>query len=195
MTVNWLEFLPVVLIFGASIGLLTSQHWRFSIIALALQYLAMFWLITQVWPVSLAAVKLITGWMAGAVLSASQPSGGLSEENLGSIYGKAFRVLAALIVWVLVLSIQATVARVLPVNSNFLIGGLGLMGMGLLQLGVSTRPLRVILGLLTTLSGFEILYAAVEGSLLVAGLLAVITLGLALAGAYMLSLAQPEESE
>lgn len=192
---NLIEYLPVILIFCASIALLINQHWRFSIIALALQYLAMFWLITQVWPISLSAVKLITGWMAGAVLSASQPSGRLAEENLGSLYGKAFRVLAALIVWVLVLSIQPAVASVLPVNSTFLIGGLGLMGMGLLQLGVSTRPLRVILGLLTTLSGFEILYAAVEGSLLVAGLLAVITLGLALAGAYMLSLAQPEETE
>ncbi len=44
------------------------------------------------------------------------------------------------------------------------IGGILLIVMGLLQLGITTQGLRVILGLLTTLSGFEILYAAMEGS-------------------------------
>jgi hypothetical protein len=37
------------------------------------------------------------------------------------------------------------------------------------------------------LTGFETLYAAVEGSVLVAGLLAVVDLGLALVGAYLIS--------
>lgn len=41
------------------------------------------------------------------------------------------------------------------------------------------------MGLLTTISGFELMYAAVENSVLVAGLLAVVTLGLALVGAYL----------
>jgi hypothetical protein len=44
-----------------------------------------------------------------------------------------------------------------------------------------------VLGLLTVLSGFEILYAAVETATLVAGLLAAINLGLALVGAYLLA--------
>jgi hypothetical protein len=44
----------------------------------------------------------------------------------------------------------------------------------------------VVLGLLTFLSGFEVLYAAMESSSLVTGLLAVVNLGLALAGAYFL---------
>jgi hypothetical protein len=36
------------------------------------------------------------------------------------------------------------------------------------------------------LTGFEILYAAIESSILVAGLLAVINLGLGIAGSYLL---------
>ena len=44
-----------------------------------------------------------------------------------------------------------------------------------------------MIGLLTFLSGFEILYAALENSVLVAGLLAAINLGLALVGAYLAS--------
>jgi hypothetical protein len=66
-------------------------------------------------------------------------------------------------------------------------GGLFLVGMGLLQLGVTIQPLRVIIGLLTILCGFEILYASIENSVLVAALLSVINLGLALVGAYLIT--------
>jgi uncharacterized membrane protein len=69
-----------------------------------------------------------------------------------------------------------------PVTS----GSLLLIGMGLLHLGITSYVLRVVIGLMTVLSGFEILYSAVEGSILVAALLAVINLGLALVGAYLL---------
>ncbi len=65
--------------------------------------------------------------------------------------------------------------------------------MGLLQLGMTTQVLRVILGLLTTFSGFEILYAAMEGSSLVAALLVVINLGLGLVGAYFLTASSEEK--
>jgi len=68
-----------------------------------------------------------------------------------------------------------------------------LISLGLLHLGLTTDVLRVILALLTVLSGFEILYAAVEGSILVAGLLSIVNLGLGLVGAYLL-LAQAEEA-
>jgi hypothetical protein len=49
-----------------------------------------------------------------------------------------------------------------------------------------------VIGLLTVLAGFEILYAAVESSILVTALLAVVNLGLALAGAFFLNTAQEE---
>jgi hypothetical protein len=61
-----------------------------------------------------------------------------------------------------------------------------LIGLGLLQIGLTSHPIRVIIGLLTIISGFEILYAVVEQSALVAGLLAGVTMGLALLGVYFL---------
>jgi hypothetical protein len=66
-------------------------------------------------------------------------------------------------------------------------GSLGLIGVGLIHLGITGQPFRVMLGLLTVLAGFEIVYAAVENSALVAALLSVINLGLAMAGAYFLT--------
>jgi hypothetical protein len=51
-----------------------------------------------------------------------------------------------------------------------------------------------LLGLLTVLSGFEIVYSAVETSTLVAGLLAGVTLGIAVVGAYLITALSEEET-
>jgi hypothetical protein len=74
-----------------------------------------------------------------------------------------------------------------------LLGAIVLAGIGALQLGSSSQTGRIILGLLMILSGFEVYYAAVEGSILVAGLLSVVVLGLGLVGAYLLSAGLPED--
>ena len=64
---------------------------------------------------------------------------------------------------------------------------LTLAGLGMLHLSISAHPLRVVLGLLTFLSGFEILYATLETSTLVAGFLNLFNLGIALVGSYLLA--------
>jgi hypothetical protein len=69
-----------------------------------------------------------------------------------------------------------------------------LVGLGLLHLGITSDSFQVIIGLLTVLAGFEIMYAAVESSALVTALLAVVNLGLALAGAYFMNIDQEKPS-
>jgi hypothetical protein len=124
--------------------------------------------------------------MAGAVLGYSQPAPELVEDDYGGNNGFLFRFLVAVLVWVLVFTLAPQVVALVPLPSSLVMGAILLIGMGLVQLGMTTRPLRVLVGLLTVLSGFELLYAAVERSVLVAGLLALVTLGLALVGAYLL---------
>ncbi len=187
--------LAVVVLVITTLTLLLSQNWRWSIIALAVQYLAMFVLVLQVWPFGLAAVKLVAGWMAGAMLGASQPAPELVDEPQASGPSFVFRFLVAVLVWILVFTITPAIVALVPLPSTLVMGALLLVGMGLVQLGMTTRPLRVLLGLLTALSGFEMIYAAVENSVLVAGLLAVVTLGLALVGAYLLDTLSGEEGQ
>ena len=74
-------------------------------------------------------------------------------------------------------------------------GGLLLIGMGLMQIALRSSLYRNALGLLTLFSGFEILYAAVESSTLVAGLLAAVNLGVALVTAYLLTVPTLEAEE
>ena len=186
-----LAIIPIILVAGSSLLVLVSQNWRRSILALSVQYLGVFWLIALSWPVNLAIVKLVVGWVAGAVLGASQLSE--TSKDSGSRSSQIFRSLAAVFVFILAFTTYPFLAAWINTRSEILQGGLILIGIGLLQLGMTTNSLRVVLGLLTVLSGFEIIYAAVETSVLVTGLLAVVTLGLALVGSYLLNVTSMDE--
>jgi hypothetical protein len=183
--------IPGILVAASSLLVLVSQNWRRSILALAVQYLGVFWLISLSWPVELAIVKLVVGWVTGAVLGASQLPETTQEGGIRS--SQIFRSLAAVFVFILAFTTYPILATWINTKPEILQAGLILIGMGLLQLGMTTQSLRVILGLLTVLSGFEIIYASVENSVLVTGMLAVVTLGLALVGSYLLNVTSMDE--
>ncbi len=61
-----------------------------------------------------------------------------------------------------------------------------LMGLGLLQVSFSDSTLRVGTGLMTLVSGFEIVYGSIEPSLAVLSLLGSLHLGFALVLSYQL---------
>jgi hypothetical protein len=73
------------------------------------------------------------------------------------------------------------------------LGGLWLLGLGLLQLAFTREDIRIVIGLLTVISGFEILYATLEASVLMTGLLAMLNIGLAFVGAYLQMASHLEE--
>lgn len=198
-----IEIAAVVLLTATAIVLLISDRWRASILALALQYAGVFILVAGSWPVSMALVKLVAGWIAGSVLATAvrslppveaTPHPVLYRLQLGrvdlriiSLSGELFRLLAAGMIVLVALSTAPQAVDWVPgISTPQALGALILVGLGLLHLGLTAQPFRVILGLLTVLAGFEILYAAVEFSTLVAGLLAGITLILALVGAFLL---------
>ena len=168
--------------------LLVSRNWRVSISALGAQYLAVFILIMISWPIEYAAIKLIAGWMAAAVLGL-----GLAEQvdawedELGSsVSGILFRLFMAGFVLFFAFSATSDAARWLLRAANLQIqAGLILIGMGLLHLGLTAQPIRSVLALMTVLSGFEIFYATMETALLVNAILAAITLSLAFTAAYL----------
>jgi hypothetical protein len=196
LTFAWIA---VILLLITTTGLLIVRDWRWSIILLAVQFLGMFILTLQHWPVGMASVKLVAGWMSAAILGMTRsgfPSQLINERSIWP-RGRLFRLFAAGIILLIVSAATPSVDTIMADAGYAVTGGsLLLVGMGLLHLGITSSTLRVVTGLLTVLSGFEILYSAVEGSILVAALLATINLGLALVGAYLL-IAQnaPQEVE
>ena len=210
--------LPAVILVGlTSIALLLLSDWRLSILALGVQYVGVFLLVELHWPVEMAVTKLLAGWMAGAVLgmaAISLPQGRPETEQdnpllqppelapdpedlpVQSPAVRLFRLLAAILVGLVVLSGAQELVELVPaLQITQAVGGLILIGMGILKLGFTGQPLHTILGLLMALSGFEVLYAGVESSTLVAGMLAAVNLGLALVGAYLLVAPHMEEFE
>lgn len=190
---NWFF---VFLILITSTSLMLFRDWRWVLGSLALQYVGVFWLTLIHWPLSMAAVKLVTGWMSCTILGMvllyfeDDPDAELTWPQ-----SRFFHLAAALVIWVVSLTLAFRVAAWLGIDISVTLGGLILMGNGMLMLGMTTQPLRVVIGLLVLLSGFEIIYAAIENSALVAALLTIVTLGLALTGAYLMTPQVEEKPE
>jgi hypothetical protein len=187
MSLNGLAFPAVILLGISSVTLFLSRSWRWRIGALSFQYVGVFVLISLSWPINMAAVKLVVGWMAGAILGISRID--LVQEDLRRWpTERLYFIFVASVVFLTVATIAPTLTNWVPhININQAWGGLLLIGMGMVHMGFASRGLRVIISLLTFLSGFEILYAVVESSTLVTGLLALINLGVAIAGAYLMA--------
>lgn len=197
MTVTF-AWIAVLVILVTSVGSLLVRDWRLIIILLALQYLGMFILVLQHWPLGMATVKVVAGWMAAAILGMTRSglsTQGFDEESIWP-RSRLFHLFAAGMVGLIVSAVTPGVSTIMA-DAGFAVtsGSLLLIGMGLLHLGITVSILRVTIGLMTVLSGFEIIYSAVEGSVLVAALLAIINLGLALAGSYLLIASASSEAE
>jgi hypothetical protein len=198
--------LPVLLLVSVTAaGILLARTWRWVVIFLAMQYAGVFLLALQHLPLSMAAVKVITGWMSAAILAMTRSNFEDGQDTAADTLpqGRLFRLIAAGIVGLIAFTAAPQVDAAMG-NAGITVstGSLLLVGMGLLHLGMTDQPLRVTAGLMTVLAGFEVLYAAVENAVLVTALLAVITLGLALTGAYLMTashtaepLPSPEEVE
>ncbi len=191
-----LAWVAVLIVTVTSAGLLLSRDWRWDIGFLTAQYVGIAILVLQHWPLGMAAVKLVTGWMTTAALAMTLTALPPREEPVERFWpqGRAFR--RFLVGMILVLAVAATprIQQSLSgIGAPVAAGAVILVGVGLLQLGTSSEILRVILALLTVLGGFETVYAALESSILVAALLAVVNLGLGLVGAYLLNASVPPE--
>jgi hypothetical protein len=190
MAINIVSWFAVALVFATSTTMLISRDWRISLGALATQYIAAFWLVTRHLPFVMGSAKLITGWMVVAALGMTLLGLSSTEDNNEESFwprGQWFRIiLISIVAFVAAGSTQRIEALIPGLGLQVIAGSIFLIGAGVIHLGVTSDLFRVILGLLTLLTGFEILYAAIESSILVAGLLAVTNLGLGIVGSYLL---------
>ena len=91
--VSWIVLSMAIL---TATGLLFSQDWRWTLGLLAVQYFCVFWMVQTHWPLSMAAVKIVTGWMACAILGIAQLNAlaGTGREKTGP-QGRLFHAFAA----------------------------------------------------------------------------------------------------
>jgi len=182
--------LAFILVLFTSFSILLLHSWRINVITLAIQYLGIFFLVAINWPLSMAIVKLVVGWMICAILGTTcMTIKNLDEtEDRKLLSSYFFRGFGGLLIILSIFTLIPQVQSIFPpkIPQPTIKASVMLIGIGLLQLGMTSKPFYVVIGLLTILSGFEILHSALEISSLLAGLLAGVNMGLALVGVYFL---------
>ena len=191
MFMDFFTYFVVGLAIIVSSYVLVSSDLRLSLACMAIQYLVAFLTIIQVWPIPLSAVIFISGWMAVIVIGSLNPADIFIEKSSRS--GTIFRLFSSMLVCTFVFTLSPQIKLWLPIPENFILVGFIIFGIGLLQISLSNEPIKIIIGLLTLLLGFEVIYAPLEGSALVTGVLAAIHLSIAIVGSILAS--QPNSGE
>lgn len=139
-------------------------------------------------PMALVIAYCIVGACVCGILAVTLArEDALGESRQAGIpSGMWFRVVAVLLVALASMSLARAaigsgdaVARGVPIGAGLL------MGLGLLQVGLSEEPLRVGSGLMSIIGGFEIGYTTVETSIALHGVIIAIPLLIALVMAYL----------
>jgi len=173
---------------GVMLVILDDRRWL--TVALLAQYLAAGWLVADALGVGVAGAQILGGLLVAVIIwltwknldrarQAVPPANDLMAR-------RSFRWVVVLLVLFAAWGLGRRDWMGLPgLTSTGSLGATFLMLLGVLQASLYRAPMRVVLGILTLLSGFGIAYAAVESSLAVIALLIVVHLGLALAGSYL----------
>ncbi len=189
------DTLAFVMVIMTNMTLLLMRDWRINLAVLAVQYAAVFLLVAESWTPGMAIVKLVVGWMICATIAFSQVALKAKNWDATSMTDYLLRGLSGVLMVIVVFALTPQISAFFPpqISTNITRAGMIMIAMGLMQLALSAKPLVIIVGLLTMVSGFEVLHAAVEVSTLLAGLLAVVNLCLALVGVYFIYHSAGEE--
>jgi hypothetical protein len=183
---NWV---PIALVAITAVALILVERPGIQITILAVQYASVAWLSSLALPPQVAAVKVVAGMFTCGVLALTVAG---SRAPTKSDSGIAFRGIASILIMGAAIGIgQTDWMRIPDIRPEAVMAAAVLMSMGLLQLGLFRTPLRVTIGLITLLSGFEIAYSVIEPALAILALLASVHIGLAMVVSYLTLVAQP----
>lgn len=183
------RFLPAIAAPCAAIAILLIERRSYKVYLLAFQYVMVSWLVVMPLSLGSASAKLVAGLIAvfvlymGAVRSVGdiQPT----SEEIGFPRGRVFRLIAVLLVVVGTIGISFDAWIPIDALPQWIQqAAMLLVFLGILGVGLNIDALQIGISLLTVVSGFEIIYSALEPSLAVIALLALVHLGIALVISY-----------
>ncbi len=190
----WAGTPAVAAVFVTAAILVIAEDLRVLVFALAAQYLFVGLLYTHVLAPQVAGIKITSGLIVWLIVffSAHQhgwrPASAISGAPARWVLPvrARFRVCAVILATLIGWKLATPGVLPFPVASEHVtLGALQLICQGLLLLGLTSRPLKTGLGILTFLSGFGLLYSGVEPALMVVGVLAAVDVAVALAISYL----------
>lgn len=209
--IEYLDFLsgvPAVYLLVLTAALLVIiRDWRLSLIILTAQYALAGLLYVEILVPHLVLIKVLVGLFVTIILylTARQVDWGrlpidvtddeatILQQERQIRFGPymlptdtPFRLFSSLmIVLVMWTFAQQSIYHLPAVPHHFNFAIFALFGLGLIMLGLNTEPLRSGLGLIMLMSGFELLYSALEQSVAMLIFLAIINLTIAIVVAYL----------
>jgi hypothetical protein len=193
------SYIPVIGVAVTGILLVLSDRRVSILIIVAVQYLLASLLVWATLSLQVAAARLVTGLVVTAILGLAVRSVGMGTRFSRSRIlptGRAFRLISALLIAVAAIGIaRGPWVDILELPEVISLGALVMAGLGLLQVGLFDAPLRIGVGLLTIIAGFEVAYGLIEPSLAITALFALVNVGIALVTSYLVMLAAEQGSE
>ena len=175
------------------------DDYRLLIITMIVQYSLAAFIVASFMSDQIAAAKLVAGWIASAILLIYlRNTGWKSTESLprNVPFSRFFRVVAVSLVLLVAVGVgSANWMMIEGIRPAIGVSTALLVCLSFLHLGLGEAPLRVGIGLLTFLTGFEITYSILEPSLAVIGLLACVHVGIALVAGYLMQIRDAESEQ
>ncbi len=196
----------VIGVFISATLLVVSRDWRLNLLGLAGKYTFVALLMTQVMRLEVVALKGLIGWLICLLFylteqqskSLTRASGETADLSLQAWSaarietwrrkGVSAQGLFGLMAVLMVAVVAYAAASSLPLPeapADISLVSYLLAGLGILLLGLSQDPLRVGIGMLMFLSGFDLFYTTLEQSLVVTGFLGALSFVIALVTAYL----------
>lgn len=180
---DWFNIIPLLAIFVGGVLFLISSRKPVVFASVGSIMVAEFIIDFQFGSFSSALVRLVASLSAlfAIYLSMKEINNSLPIIPRNSAF---FRI-TAYIMFVSVSVLLATgISDFLGIPIEITVGGLIAIFCGLLQLGISTSPSKVVIGIIILDIGFASIYGILESSLLVNGLISAVLLLLGGLGAY-----------
>jgi len=186
-------YVAVVVVCVMALILVVVDNRNLIVVALAVIYLFVSLLFTNIVALQIAGIKLIGYIVVWTIIFGCVQQKGWSygEDNnkMDGLIVSAqirFRVFAAIIAGLVGWQLVQTGKLPFPiVSESVTLGATQLICQGLILLSIARQPLKVGIGILIMFSGFGLLYSAVEPALMVVGMLGVVDIAVALAICYL----------
>jgi hypothetical protein len=136
---------------------------------------------------------LIAGWVSVLIIVMTDQNikrTDRPEINTFSLE-KLFRLFTGCLVLLIIVTSYSNISNWFPsATPPLLISSLNLIFIGFLMIGMSQKIDRVIFGLLTIMTGFEIAFTQVDNSVLMVALLCLILMSISLVGSFLMNNAE-----
>jgi len=186
-------YVSVVAVFIMALILVVVDDRSLIVVALAILYLFVSLLFTNVLAPQIAGIKLIVYIVVWIIIFVGVQQKARKYDNNSNEMGRLivsaeirFRVFAVIAAGLVGWQLVETGKLPFPIVSEpVTLSATQLVCQGLILLAIARQPLKIGIGILVMFSGFGLLYSAVEPALMVVGMLGLVDIAVALVICYL----------